>query len=1046
MKIRLISLVLLLVMIAACFIGCNTGNGETTAKKPAASTPNDEKVPEGIMALVEKNASKYQIVYPLAAEASAQMVAEQLSELIMQKTGVKIPVVKDQGAKETEYEIRIGKVGGRMDALKVFDAYRDLTVRDFAVEVHGNHVYIYGSTALAISTAMEYFIQKVLYVTSNVAGVEKGFSLQYREEACETVLYTGAEENYAYFTLNPGKLSEAYLRISFSDNNGWRLQTKNSASEEFNELGASQRLAYSLGEMPPLNVYPITPSVDEENKTVTLYEDGGTHVTINLDDFEMNFYSVSGECSATITNITSTLAGACIEGKINPNEAIYGTGERFNAVNQRGQKINMFTKDIWSQSNACYMVIPLLCFSRGSGVFLNIYEEMDLTLGAANKKTQEDTWKAEINGTTIDCYIFATEQMSDAIRGYTDLSGHAEQPEEWTYGMLIARYSPDLTQKWTFLNSGENTDGRDLGVYDAIAYYEAYDLPWTGVLAEGWGPYKSAKYDDLKELCDYVHSKGKKILMYMRVGTADSGMGNFSNDYLVEMIRPDGTTTTMLPAAGTNNPDTAGATDLAYPYLDVSNPAACDWFFNEVWHKISVEVGVDGCKIDFCETLPEYYELNYYDDNLPTSGSHHWYPVAFCAKFFEMISSKPDSGMCFSRGGGIGSQRSPYMWAGDQVRQWEAIGWQLNAVLSSGMSGVPFMSYDMSGYQYGRDYPSITINGGYKIMDPQYEAKVFIRGLQYSAFATCLQTHGKVRHVFEFADGDILKKPIYKTVSGEYTLTVASNNFVRWCKVTTGGLDSKTGYYKGINPLTGNLYEWEYNEDGTVQTVDVYSYKDKNDKVKYTLEKDIKDKDGNVIGQNTFERTVKVTDGSFDTNIGYYTGYGITTGKLESDGIKYVYEIAPGAMSYVTDIYRGYMKLHELLTPYITELSAEACETGMPVARILALMWQDDVNVYDICDQYMFGDAFMIAPVLEDADSRDIYLPEGEWVDLMTGKEYTITSETPVADRWIRNYEVSLAELPVFYNKNTTSAIATELVPGILEIFDYLGTIKLPAA
>ncbi|MBQ9785133.1 MAG: glycoside hydrolase family 31 protein [Clostridia bacterium] len=966
MKVRLIALVLLLAMVAACFVGCNSGkDGGATTEKP--TTPSVDKLPAGSIALVEKNATKYQIVYYSKGGETVRAAAEELSGAIAATTGVEIPVTADLGTdalKESEYEIRIGKVS-RMDALSVWTSYNHLSERDFAIEVHGNHVYIYGTTALSITTALSYFQEKVLYLTSAAAGVKEDFSLLYIEEAVESVAFTGADENYAYFSINPGQFSEAFLRISFSDNNGWRLQTKNNATEPFNDFGASQRLAYSLGEEMPLNVYPITAT--EEDGIVTIREEGGTHVTVNVEEFVLNVYNAKGECSATITNISSNLGGCLIEGKMNPNEAIYGTGERFNAVNQRGQKINMFTKDEWSKATACYMVIPLLCFSRGSGVFLNIYEEMDLDLGKMVKKSQEDTWSASVYGTTLDCYIFATEQMSEAIQGYTDLSGHATQPEEWTYGMLICRYGPDLSQKWTTsITPGETSDGRGMGVYDVIAYYEKYDLPWTGVLAEGWGAYTGKKYDDLEELCDYVHSLGKKFLVYMRVGLANANMTGFTEDYLVEMIRPNGTTTTNLPAAETNNPDTAGATDRAYPYLDITSPEACEWFFNEVWYKLSVEIGVDGCKIDFCETLPEYYELNYYDDSMPTSGSHHWYPSAFCAKFFEMIASKPDSGMCYTRGGGIGAQRAPYMWAGDQARKWDSIGWQLTSVLSSGMSGVPFMSYDMSGYQYG-DAPKTTI-GGFTVLDPQYEAKVFVRGLQFTAFTICMQQHGKVRQAFEFSEGDIHMAAIYRTSDGKYTTTIGKNTFVRWCKATTGGLDTSTGYYKGIDPATGNLQE--------------------------------------------------------------------------GSPYKYVYEIQPGSMSYVTDIYRAYCKLHELLTPYITELTAEACETGMPVARILALQWQDDVNVYDIQDQYMFGDAFMIAPVLTDAYSRNIYLPEGEWVDLMTGEEYTVGKD----GMWLNDYQVSLADLPVFYNKNTTSATAAELLPGIQEIFDYLDTIALPVA
>ena len=56
--------------------------------------------------------------------------------------------------------------------------------------------------------------------------------------------------------------------------------------------------------------------------------------------------------------------------------------------------------------------------------------------------------------------------------------------------------------------------------------------------------------------------------------------------------------------------------------------------------------------------------------------------------------------LVLTRGGGIGSGRSPYMWAGDQTRSWEKLDDQVLAVLNSGMSGMPFMCYDCGGYQY----------------------------------------------------------------------------------------------------------------------------------------------------------------------------------------------------------------------------------------------------------------------------------------------------------------------------------------------------------
>jgi alpha-glucosidase (family GH31 glycosyl hydrolase) len=136
--------------------------------------------------------------------------------------------------------------------------------------------------------------------------------------------------------------------------------------------------------------------------------------------------------------------------------------------------------------------------------------------------------------------------------------------------------------------------------------------------------------------------------------------------------------------------------------------------------------------------------------------------------------------------------------------------------------------------------------------------------------------------------------------------------------------------------------------------------------------------------------------------------------------------------TYVTEIYRAYTKLHEHLTPYISELTAEASTTGMPAVRHLVLGWQDDVNVYDINDEYTFGDAFLIAPILDGGDTRSVYLPEGTWEDLNTGEIYEVGGE----GREI-SVTASIAELPSFFNVNTESETARELLDGIREIYDY---------
>ncbi len=940
MQKKILPLLLLLSMLLSVLAGCgspedSTPQGsDTTAPQNNAGnggqSPSDP-LPTDHISIAHNGKTQYQIVYPIKGGETMKGIAEALGATLSELGGADIPVYHDSETKGSEYEIRLGSVKHTMEAINAIKELGDFGENDFIITVRDNIIYIYAENTVSLKNAIAYFTEKAIYCdeAQKYVGIRQSFEQAYLENLIPVAVYTGNDENYLYFTTDAGTLNEAYARVSFTGNKAWRIQSKYKQSDEFNDIGASQRLSLFLNEAPLLDLGAMT--VKEEADRVTATAPDGSSAVLTLDPFSLAFYTPAGDLSQSITKLTTTAGGSTLVGDILPEEGIFGTGERFDSVNQRGKKLHMFTKDLWSRADASYMVIPLLTFTRGSGVFLNIYEEMNLQLGSS-RIYEADKWTAEAVGANMDCYIYTSDRMSDAIYGYSKLSGFAEKPEEWTYGMLICRYGPDLSQKWSVDIPLYNKDhgGRNLGVYDAIAKMEAYDLPWSGILAENWGiQYSWRKNDDLRELCDYVHSLGKKFLVYIRVGYVTPNYEGFEFDYLLTMTNPDGSISQNLPAASTNNPD-AGGGGGEFPYLDITNPEAVEWFFGEYWAYLRDDIGVDGCKIDFCETVPEYYELNYYDQNQPTSGSHHFYPTAFCAMFFDMISQKPDSGMNFTRGGGIGSQRAPYMWAGDQKRVYESLQFQLTACLSSGMSGVPFMSYDMSGYQYGSG------NNGYgtgKNDEPYQEGHVFVRGLQFTAFSICMQQHGKVRNAFEFADGVIKKE-----------------------------------YRGGV---------WQYKTLGT-------------------------DEDGNPI---------------------------------------YDYLIAPGEMSYITDIYRAYLKLHEYLTPYINEYSEIACMTGMPLMRPLALGWQDDKNTYSIQDEYMFGDAFLVAPVLDERYERNIYLPKGEWKDLLTGEIYTVGEEGMT----LKSYKAELEQLPVFYNINTTSTIAEDLLPGIGEIIDHINAIDCSA-
>ena len=55
--------------------------------------------------------------------------------------------------------------------------------------------------------------------------------------------------------------------------------------------------------------------------------------------------------------------------------------------------------------------------------------------------------------------------------------------------------------------------------------------------------------------------------------------------------------------------------------------------------------------------------------------------------------------------------------------------------------------------------------------------------------------------------------------------------------------------------------------------------------------------------------------------------------------------------------------------------------------RPLIYEWPDDPYAVNCEDEYFFGDSLLVAPLLEEnAESRPVYLPAGQWIDLFSKK------------------------------------------------------------
>jgi alpha-D-xyloside xylohydrolase len=87
--------------------------------------------------------------------------------------------------------------------------------------------------------------------------------------------------------------------------------------------------------------------------------------------------------------------------------------------------------------------------------------------------------------------------------------------------------------------------------------------------------------------------------------------------------------------------------------------------------------------------------------------------------------------------------------------------------------------------------------------------------------------------------------------------------------------------------------------------------------------------------------------------------------------------------------FRQSAELKYRLMPYVYAQAKECTEKGLPMLRALFIEFPEDAGAWLVEDEYMFGSQMLVAPLFESGNSRDVYLPQGKWIDYQTGKVYS---------------------------------------------------------
>jgi alpha-D-xyloside xylohydrolase len=103
-----------------------------------------------------------------------------------------------------------------------------------------------------------------------------------------------------------------------------------------------------------------------------------------------------------------------------------------------------------------------------------------------------------------------------------------------------------------------------------------------------------------------------------------------------------------------------------------------------------------------------------------------------------------------------------------------------------------------------------------------------------------------------------------------------------------------------------------------------------------------------------------------------------------------------------TPILEKFLRMRYSLIPYTYSLAYQTYKTGAPFMRALWMDFPNDPNVATMGDEYMFGPAFLVAPVTAQGETtKRVYLPAGaDWYNYWSHERYhggqTITVAAPI--------------------------------------------------
>jgi alpha-D-xyloside xylohydrolase len=417
---------------------------------------------------------------------------------------------------------------------------------------------------------------------------------------------------------------------------------------------------------------------------------------------------------------------------LSTGEPVYGLGEKWGALNKRGQLVKSLVLDALGVNREdSYKNTPFAWSPRGWGVFTHTTAIVNHGVGFG--EWSHRSYAVQVMDSVMDLFLLAppaapTPDPASMIARYTDLTGRAPAIPRWSLGVWMSRCYYRTADE--LLDAARGLRERNIPC-DVITLDGRAWLKVDTRFAFEWD---AERYPDPKTVTDQLKELGFRLCVweypYVSIHAplfpwlSEQGylMKEADGQVLVRGWEQETFGPVLTPL-----PPSAG--------LDFTNPAAYRWWAEK--HKELFQAGVDVIKTDFGEHIP----LEAVAFNGETGRRlHNVYPLLYNKCVYEATEKwGPSGALVWGRAGWTGSQRYPMQWGGDPQGDWEGLAGSIRGGLSWGLSGVPFHTHDIGGF--------------YDLLNARPSPEFFIRSTQVGVLSSHTRFHGQsAREPWEYGE------------------------------------------------------------------------------------------------------------------------------------------------------------------------------------------------------------------------------------------------------------------------------------------------------